>query len=248
MADIKDILGVPRATGTPGEKAEKPKKEKMKRPEGMSREAFALLGDSHPIISSQLLGGIKKNDVKAKPKPSTKGIPTWQYKPFKNSARSDGLELTRWVKSFKDLNGRVREPEDSDYYFAKFNKKVRPCHSRSMRLHAPMHACNSRSPHELTLLPSLATPMQPRQVQMYRYTQDEYDRLIAGDSGDWTKAETDYLMDLCDAFDLRFTVLHDRYEVRTQIMHTCRQAGRPRGRQRVRDGGPCLRLIRLCLS
>ena len=33
--------------GTPSRPA--PKKEKMKRPEGMSREAFALLGDSHPI-------------------------------------------------------------------------------------------------------------------------------------------------------------------------------------------------------
>lgn len=122
MSDIKDILGVPRGGATP---AEKPKKEKLKRPEGMSREAFALLGDSHPIISSQLMGQVgKKNDVKAKPKPSTKGIPTWQFRPFKNSARADGLELSRWTKSFKDLNGRVRHDDDGDYFFAKFNKKV----------------------------------------------------------------------------------------------------------------------------
>ena len=30
----------------------------------------------------------------------------------------------RWVKSYKDVNGRVREPEETEYYYAKFNKKV----------------------------------------------------------------------------------------------------------------------------
>lgn len=128
MSDIKDILGVSRG-GSGGEQAKalKPKKEKMKRPTGLSREAFALLGDSHPIMSSQLLEGLnkgKKDDKLAKPKPSTKGIPTWHNKPFKNSARSDGLELRRWSKSYKDGLGRVRETEDTEYHFAKFNKKV----------------------------------------------------------------------------------------------------------------------------
>lgn len=37
----------------PGVKA---KPEKMKRPEGMSREAFALLGGSNPVIPTHLLG------------------------------------------------------------------------------------------------------------------------------------------------------------------------------------------------
>ena len=105
MSDIKDILGMSRPGGAAGgggdPKAAKPKKEKMKRPSGLSREAFALLGDSHPIMSSQLLEGLgkKKDDKLAKPKPSTKGIPTWQYKGFRNSARADGLELTRWVRT-----------------------------------------------------------------------------------------------------------------------------------------------------
>lgn len=126
MADVKDILGVPRA-GTPIDKPEKekPNKEKVKRPQGMSREAFALLGDSHPIISSHFAGGLKKKDMKTKPKPSTKGIPTWQWKPFRNSARTDGLELCRWVKGYKDAAGRMKEQDDEDYFYSKFNKKVR---------------------------------------------------------------------------------------------------------------------------
>lgn len=28
----------------------------------------------------------------------------------------------------------------------------------------------------------------------------------------WTKAETDHLFDLCKRFDLRFVVVHDRYD------------------------------------
>lgn len=150
MSDIKDILGVSRggAGGEQGPKGPKPKKEKMKRPTGLSREAFALLGDSHPIMSSQLLEGLNKGkkdaDKLAKPKPSTKGIPTWHNKPFKNSARTDGLELLRWSKSFKDGLGRVRETEDAEYYYAKFNKKV--CQYAALHcLHATSHAWPWRS-------------------------------------------------------------------------------------------------------
>ena len=54
MSDIKDILGVGGTpSGAPKEKKVKEAKPKMKRPEGMSREAFALLGDSHPIMSAR---------------------------------------------------------------------------------------------------------------------------------------------------------------------------------------------------
>eukprot|EP00798_Chlamydomonas_sp_ICE-L_P002573 gene2573-30959_t len=177
MADIKDILGVSR-TPAPGRPADgKQKKEKWKKPErpqGMSREAFALLDDSHPIISSQFIASSNKGkDAKAvKPKANTKGIPTWQWRPFKNSARSDGLGLFRWNKGYKDINGRMREPDDADYFYAKFNKKV----------------------------------------QMLRYSEEEWESIIKGDSGDWTRHETDYLFDLCDRFDLRFSVIADRYE------------------------------------
>lgn len=127
MADVKDILGVPRSgPSQPEDKAPalKEKKEKIKRPEGMSREAFALLGGSHPIISSQLASSMKKNDMLKKPKPSTKGIITYQYRPFKNAARTDELELFHWLKCSKGTNGIIREPDDSEYPYAKYNKKV----------------------------------------------------------------------------------------------------------------------------
>ena len=50
-------------------------KEKMQRPAGMSREAFALLDGSHPVVPS-LADGKKKNDLglKEKRKSVGKGI------------------------------------------------------------------------------------------------------------------------------------------------------------------------------
>ena len=124
MADIKDILGVPRSAGADVAPAKETKKEvKMKRPEGMSREAFALLGDSHPIMSSQFASSLTKKVITKQPKPSTKGIPTYQLRPFKNTARTDGLELTHWVKCHKTATGLIKEPEE-EYSFAKYNKKV----------------------------------------------------------------------------------------------------------------------------
>jgi hypothetical protein len=39
--------------------------------------------------------------------------------------RDDGLELLHWVKGYKDANGRIRDAQEGDYPFAKYNKKVR---------------------------------------------------------------------------------------------------------------------------
>ncbi len=91
----------------------------------MSREAFALLDSSHPVAPSQLVDTFKKKkDAKTKPKPSTKGTVTFQWKSFHNPARTDKLELCHWVKGYKDITGRVRDADESEYQFAKYNKKV----------------------------------------------------------------------------------------------------------------------------
>lgn len=47
-------------------------------------------------------------------------------------------------------------------------------------------------------------------VQVPVYSEQEY-QLYLHDDG-WTKAETDHLFDLCKRFDLRFVVVHDRYD------------------------------------
>jgi len=127
MADVKDILGVPRGVA-PALQQDAPKtKERMQRPAGMSREAFALLDGSHPIPPSHLAGDLNKkaalSGLKQKRKLSSKGLSTYQLRPFSNPARKDSLTLQHWVKCFKDAAGKLREA-DEVYPFAKFNKQV----------------------------------------------------------------------------------------------------------------------------
>lgn len=45
---------------------------------------------------------------------------------------------------------------------------------------------------------------------MYSYSPDEYTNLLQDEH--WTREETDYLFKLCQHFDLRFIVIHDRYD------------------------------------
>lgn len=47
-------------------------------------------------------------------------------------------------------------------------------------------------------------------VQVPVYSEQEYQMYLHDDA--WTKAETDHLFDLSRRFDLRFVVIHDRYD------------------------------------
>lgn len=122
MADARDILGVAASGGAPERKPEK--KERMKRPEGMSREAFALLSGSNPLVTSQLMEGLKKGKKDKLNRPTGRGTVVWRQRPFTNEARTDGLQLVHWTKGFKDANGSVRDAHEGEYQYAKFNKKV----------------------------------------------------------------------------------------------------------------------------
>nr|CAG4643994.1 EOG090X076S [Lepidurus arcticus] len=49
-----------------------------------------------------------------------------------------------------------------------------------------------------------------KQIQVASYTDVEYQQNLQSDS--WSRAETDYLMELCRRFDLRFAVINDRWD------------------------------------
>ena len=48
-----------------------------------------------------------------------------------------------------------------------------------------------------------------KSVELVEYSDAEYQAHLQSD--DWTKAETDHLMDLCQLFDLRFIIIQDRW-------------------------------------
>lgn len=66
-SDVKDIMGLSRpAQDGPADQKPKVKEVKAQRPAGMSREAYALLGDSHPITPTALANELKKGDDKVR--------------------------------------------------------------------------------------------------------------------------------------------------------------------------------------
>ncbi|XP_022727679.1 SWR1-complex protein 4-like isoform X2 [Durio zibethinus] len=110
--DAKDILGLPK-TPLPitQEKKSRPQKDSQRKPDGISREVYALTGGLAPLMPS-----IDVSQLKRRP-PSDEKI-TWQWLPFTSSARKDDLQLYHWARV---VNG---VPPTGDYSFAKYNKSV----------------------------------------------------------------------------------------------------------------------------
>ncbi|KAK9076533.1 hypothetical protein SSX86_004867 [Deinandra increscens subsp. villosa] len=111
--DAKDILGLPKfPLPTPQEKKSRPQKDSQRKPDGISREVYALTGGVAPLMPS-----IDVNQLKKRPQPENEKI-TWEWLSFTNSARKDDLKLYHWVRV---VNGT---PPTGDYSFAKYNKSV----------------------------------------------------------------------------------------------------------------------------
>ncbi|KAI9144688.1 hypothetical protein BKA69DRAFT_1053827 [Paraphysoderma sedebokerense] len=99
MSDIRDILGL----NAPQSHIKKPK-EKEKKPEGIPRELYSLIGSGQSIAVAK---------PAYKPTLQQKAV-RWEFRPFHNSARNDDLMLKHWMKA--------TERED-DYRFVQFNIK-----------------------------------------------------------------------------------------------------------------------------
>uniref|UniRef100_A0A7S2W4D2 dAMP1 SANT/Myb-like domain-containing protein n=1 Tax=Mucochytrium quahogii TaxID=96639 RepID=A0A7S2W4D2_9STRA len=112
MGDVADILsmaGAVAAAGTVSGSQRKPNGG-VKKPDGMSREVFALLGNASlpPCVQT---AGFQNNKAELAAK---KAVP-WLWAEFSNSARSDGFKLKHWQRASNVL---------SDYAFARFNKRT----------------------------------------------------------------------------------------------------------------------------
>ena len=124
MSDIADILGlgVKKQPTTAVEEASKmlmnennpiqKSKDKQKKPKGMSRELFGILGKNN-IPQMQTNPIVPNTAFKKRVSSSNKG--KWIWSDFTNSARGDGYKLYHWSK--KDIHL-------DDYNYAKFNIKL----------------------------------------------------------------------------------------------------------------------------
>lgn len=159
--------------------------------DGMTRELFALLGDNAPTLAmAQGLDAEGKHGLgfgglfKPKFKKRKEKARQWRWTPFLNSARED----TQIDDETPEIN-----------------------HGLVLYHWAPAQTSAEGS---LAAEIDLETKYQYAEFNtnsgVYSYSNDEYIQHLRDD--DWTKEETDYLMDLCATYDLRFVVIHDRYD------------------------------------
>ena len=172
MEDTLDVLKISREGDGPPP-AKKKTRPKTRRPEGISREAYSLMDGNHPIVQTTPYRKrfVRKEGLNKKRKGDVSYAICYKWKSFRNEARSDTLELKKWVKCYINGEGNFREALPNEYPFAKLNKPP----------------------------------------DVVRYSDLEWDRCLASLTPSWSKEETEYLLDLCRQFSLRFPVIYDRY-------------------------------------
>lgn len=185
-ADLRDMLDLPAAGDDTNPRPSKKAKIVDRRPEGVPRELFALLGDNAPPIA------LSENKYKGRRQWMSKmKVRPWEQATFQNSARNDGLLLRHWQRKpapvpaataaqpavaspgtvTMDSNDGHPSKDDGTYPFAKYNIK-----------------------------PKITA----------RYTDEQYDAHLQNQA--WSREETDYLMDLVEELDYRWILIADRYD------------------------------------
>ncbi|KAI0276322.1 hypothetical protein BGY98DRAFT_986364 [Russula aff. rugulosa BPL654] len=110
-ADVRSILSLPSSSTPTPAQSKKAATPLSRKPSGISRELYSLIGPSAPTLVAQ----VAKPRLKQKPNLGSGGSSKWVWRSFKNSARTDGLELGHWVKANTD--------PDAEYPFARYNAK-----------------------------------------------------------------------------------------------------------------------------
>lgn len=110
----------------------------------------------------------------------------WELRQFRNSARDDkSLVLRHWRRKDEKLEGA---PQDQ----------------------APAAIEDGAQPKDAEVVEDSAFAKYNVQVTVPQYSDSQYQQSLR--NSDWTKEETDYLLGLAKDFDLRWSLIWDRYE------------------------------------
>ncbi|KAJ9150030.1 SWR1-complex protein 4 [Coniochaeta hoffmannii] len=182
--DVRDVLNIPEAGPRPA------KKQKTAVPrtnlKGLAREVQSLGGDN-PIAIVPEVSLFKKRRFGSR-KPAAK----WELRRFTNSARGDNgaLVLRHWRRKHED----APHPED----------QMQDVQSQADQSAESGQEKADDKPEDSTFAKFNV------QVAVPQYSEDQYNSILVND--DWTKDETDYLLQMVKDFDLRWPVIWDRYE------------------------------------
>ncbi|KAM7221301.1 hypothetical protein V8F06_003269 [Rhypophila decipiens] len=184
--DVRDVLNLP-SDHSAGPRPAKKQKISGPRPnlKGLAREVQSLGGDN-PIAIVPEEAVFKKRRI-ANRKPAAR----WELRGFTNSARGDdgALLLRHW-----------RRKADPD-----------PNHDAGQDGETQMTdgvVDGDKPPAEV--IEDSAFAKYNVQVSVPQYSEEQYHSNLQ--NNDWTKEETDYLMQLVKDFDLRWPLIWDRYD------------------------------------
>ncbi|EXJ77730.1 hypothetical protein A1O3_09959 [Capronia epimyces CBS 606.96] len=191
-SDIRDIMNL----GQAGPRQPAPKKKRPVEPQvrvtGVKREVQALMGDSVPPIAI-----VEQRSYKSRPSISQKLFKPrhWEERPFQHGARTDGLQLRHWKRSVPGSN-------------------VRQSSVANMTASTDVEMTDEpRTPsgvQDLHFEEEFPSHKWDVKVQVPSYTDEQYETFLKAE--EWTKEETDYLMELCRQYDLRWVIIADRYD------------------------------------
>lgn len=192
-SDVRDVLNLP--DGFSGPRPAKKQKLSAVRSnlKGLAREVHNLGGDN-PIAIVPAATQFKKRRLASR-KPAAR----WELRPFHNSGRDDpSLILRHWRR--KDVKDATAAAQQSEL-------QQPPPQQQEGQEQQPQEPGIEANPEDTE--DSLFAKFNVR-VSVPQYSQDQYEVSLRSD--DWTKAETDYLMEIAGDFDLRWPLIWDRYE------------------------------------
>ncbi|OIW28964.1 hypothetical protein CONLIGDRAFT_402573 [Coniochaeta ligniaria NRRL 30616] len=181
--DVREVLNIPDSGPRPA------KKQKTAAPrtnlKGLAREVQSLGGDN-PIAIVPEVSVFKKRRFGSR-KPAAK----WELRRFTNSARGDSgaLVLQHWRRMHEDVSHSEDQMQDV------LSQADQSAEGGQEKIEAPEDSTFAKF---------------NVQVVVPQYSEDQYNSNLQND--DWTKDETDYLLEMVKELDLRWPVIWDRYE------------------------------------
>ncbi|WFD41903.1 swr complex subunit [Malassezia psittaci] len=204
--DVRDILSLPsRASGSdsgpsrsalrapppmPGEARPK------QRLEGMSRELYALLGPNAPSL---VMNNGTNNALTTLQGLENSGSGSKRAFQPKFERKSNASSVRRWIWS------PFRNPSRSDTQ----RNNLTDEDQQGLVLHHWRPLAQQEEDNSEAHLEDAWTPFNTSS-QVFHYSTEEYNQYLRDD--DWSREETDYLIEMCESYDLRFIVIADRFE------------------------------------
>ncbi|KAG8428048.1 swr complex subunit [Metarhizium acridum] len=197
-SDVRDVLNL--GDSSSGPRPSKKQKTGPPKPnlKGLAREVLNLGGDNPVSIIPA------KNQFKKRRLGGRKPAARWELREFRNSGRDDrSLILRHWRRvDTKDLTASSGERQQQ------LETQLQDG-AQSQTRGQEQNGEKKESEAERDIEDSAFAKFNVK-IQVPQYSQDQYQ--VSLQNEDWTKEETDYLMDMASDFDLRWPLIWDRYE------------------------------------